>query len=568
MKKTIISITFAVALMVSCLAGFGLSINAAEPADISSAVVSATNSSYTYTGSAIEPSVTVKLTTTDEGGNPKTVTLVNNTDYKAVFSNNVNAGEGAITVTGVGAYKGSAKGTFTIAPKSLSDSNVKIRFTEKSKVGRAPSYTVTYNGMTLKKNRDYSVDFTKLDKAGYKTGRARFKGIGNYSGSSSEEFSVYPTIVKGIKVDKVQQNSISLSWNTKASEGVSGYKVYKADDANGKNAKLLATVKSPGATLSDVDSATVYRLFVIAYKTNNDHTVKSDFSAMTLTCTKPKKPTLNYVVKKKGNKIYANWTGVYNASGYQIKYAANRKLKNAKKTNAKGSRSGKNIKVADNGIAYFVKIRAYKTYTKNGKKVTVYGPWSVKMSSIFGRVYKSYTTNYPYNPNRTTNLKLACKAIDGTIVNPGATFSFNATVGKRTAAKGYKPATIFTGANSHADGIGGGVCQVATTMFNAALLSNFKIVERHQHSQKVTYAPTGRDSAIFWGSEDFKFKNTTKYPIKIRMFCNNGKLTCQFMVSYKIKPAKVSLNVARNGKNYTLTRTVGGKVNYTTRSNY
>ena len=105
-------------------------------------------------------------------------------------------------------------------------------------------------------------------------------------------------------------------------------------------------------------------------------------------------------------------------------------------------------------------------------------------------------------------------------------------------------------------------------MFNAALYSNFKIVERSQHSQRVSYCPLGRDAAIYWGSKDFKFKNTSGYPVKIKMTCSNGKLTCAFYTSYNVAPPKVTLKVSQSGKNFTLRRYVNGKVNYTTKSKY
>ncbi len=567
MKKGIVAVSAVIAL-VFCLV-FSGSAFSAEPADIATAEVVTAYESYTYTGAEIQPKVKVTLSVTDELGKTKTVKLVRDTDYTVSYSNNKNVGKATITVKGIGAYKGAATGSFNITARDINNKKFDAYVASPVKVGKTPSLTVTYNGAALVKDTDYTVTVSNTDKAGYKTGKAKLKGIGNFSGKLTLNFSVYPTMVRGIKAKNVKQNSLTLTWNSKKSEGVTGYKVYRADNKSGKNAKLIKTVKSNSASLDDVDSSTKYNFFVVAYKTNNGKTVKGDMSNACITCTKPKKPQLNYVVKKEGNKIYVNWNGVYNPSGYEIKYSLDRSLKTGVEVvRAKASKSSKTIKVPDNGYAYFVKVRAYKKYSKNGKTKTVYGPWSVKMSSIFGRVYKQYTTNYPYNPNRTTNLKLACKAINGTIVNPGETFSFNATVGKRTAAKGYKPATIFTGPNSHQPGIGGGVCQVASTMFNAALLANYQIVERHQHSQKVTYCPVGRDAAIFWGSEDFKFKNNTDYPIKIRMYCEGGKLTCQYAVSYKIKAPKVNLSVTRSGKHYTLKRTVNGNVNYTTSSTY
>ena len=563
--KRVISVLLAAVMALGCF--HAIVATAAEPVDIKGAEVITAYDSYTYTGVAIEPKVKVKLSLS-ESGKKKTVVLERDTDYTVTYSDNVNVGTAKITINGIGAYKGTATGSFKVTRYAIGDGKVKIYITKSAKVNHAPQLDVTFDGEELNEGTDYKIEFSDIDKAGVKTGDAKITGLGNFSGKRIYNFNVYPTIVRGIKAKNVKQNSLKLTWKSKASEGVSGYKVYKADNKSGKNAKLIATVSKNSVNLDDVDSSTCYYFFVVAYKTSGKNTVKGDMSNACITCTKPKKPQLNYVVKKGTDKIYANWDGVYNPSGYEIKYSLNRDMSDAETVKAKASKNGRTIKVPDNGYAYFVKVRAYKKYKKGGKTKIKYGPWSVKMSSIFGRVYKQYTTHYPYNPNRTTNLKLACKAINDTIVIPGATFSFNGTVGKRTAAKGYKPATIFTGPNSHASGIGGGVCQVASTMYNAALLANFQSVERHQHSQKVTYCPVGRDAAIFWGSEDFKFKPNTLYPIKIRMYCGDGKVTCQYAVSYKIKAPKVTLDVAKSGKNYTLRRWVGGKVNYTAHSNY
>ena len=124
---------------------------------------------------------------------------------------------------------------------------------------------------------------------------------------------------------------------------------------------------------------------------------------------------------------------------------------------------------------------------------------------------------------------------------------------------------MFNGSGS---GIGGGICQVASTMFNCALNANVSILERHQHSARVGYVPNGRDAAIYGTAQDFKWKNTTKYPIRVEMTVQNGKITCSFYTNVKAAPPKVSLKVTQKGKVFTLKRTVGKKVNYTTTSKY
>ena len=144
--------------------------------------------------------------------------------------------------------------------------------------------------------------------------------------------------------------------------------------------------------------------------------------------------------------------------------------------------------------------------------------------TLFADVLGSADTNYPYNPGRTTNLELACKAIDGTILNPDDVFSFNEIVGERTAAKGYQPATAFVNGSSTPE-VGGGICQVASFIYYAALLADLNIVERLEHMYTVDYVPLGMDATIYWGSNvDFKFSNSTENPLRIDAYLKDGKV--------------------------------------------
>lgn len=143
--------------------------------------------------------------------------------------------------------------------------------------------------------------------------------------------------------------------------------------------------------------------------------------------------------------------------------------------------------------------------------------------NLFQDVLASVDTNHVNNANRTTNLILAAKAINGTIIRPGEVFSFNKIVGERTAEKGYKPAAIYVAGETQ-DGIGGGICQVASTIYYAALLADLEIVERAEHRYLVEYVPPGMDATIYWGSLDFKFRNNTDYPIRIDASVSGGQV--------------------------------------------
>ena len=147
----------------------------------------------------------------------------------------------------------------------------------------------------------------------------------------------------------------------------------------------------------------------------------------------------------------------------------------------------------------------------------------------------SYSTRYdPSNLNRSNNIEISAEKIDGTIIMPGETFSYNQTVGERTIAEGYKEAGAYAGGRVVQD-VGGGICQTSSTLYNAALLANLEIVDRSNHQFLTSYVSAGRDATVSWGSIDFKFKNSREYPIKIEARAKNG--VCEMSI-YGIKEEK------------------------------
>jgi len=115
---------------------------------------------------------------------------------------------------------------------------------------------------------------------------------------------------------------------------------------------------------------------------------------------------------------------------------------------------------------------------------------------------------------RTQTVRRAIELIDGTVLQPGQIFSINQTVGERTIARGFGIGKVFINGTMK-DQVGGGMCQVATTLFNAALLANLNIIERHQHVRTVPYVPAGGDATVYFGQKDFQFQNNTQTPIYI-----------------------------------------------------
>ena len=150
-------------------------------------------------------------------------------------------------------------------------------------------------------------------------------------------------------------------------------------------------------------------------------------------------------------------------------------------------------------------------------------------SDVFFRdTLGSCETKHTNNENRNTNLRLACAALNGLVLNPGEDFSFNQTLGKRTAEKGYKPAPAFSG-DKLVDSIGGGICQISTTLYNAVLLSDLEITERHCHGMTVSYVPLGLDATVSWNGPDFKFRNNSNFPIEIEAEVSGGYVKIQIL---------------------------------------
>ena len=143
---------------------------------------------------------------------------------------------------------------------------------------------------------------------------------------------------------------------------------------------------------------------------------------------------------------------------------------------------------------------------------------------LFPDTLGAYDSNHTNIPDRTHNLDLACHAIDGTILNPGEVFSFNQAVGERTAEKGYRAATVYLGGGESKPELGGGVCQVASTIYMCTLLADLDVVERTEHMFAVTYVPMGMDATVYWGSLDFKFRNSTQTPLLLRTSVSGGQV--------------------------------------------
>ncbi|MGZ4600770.1 VanW family protein [Oryzihumus sp.] len=151
---------------------------------------------------------------------------------------------------------------------------------------------------------------------------------------------------------------------------------------------------------------------------------------------------------------------------------------------------------------------------------------AVKALGITSRI-STFTTQFPFNPPRTTNITVAARTLDGTIVRSGETFSLNGLLGQRTPAKGYRQAPVINGGRLEKD-YGGGVSQVSTTLFNAVFFSGAKIIEHTPHSFYIARYPEGREATVSWPGVDNTWQNDTGHAIYIQAQVTSSSITVSF----------------------------------------
>ena len=180
--------------------------------------------------------------------------------------------------------------------------------------------------------------------------------------------------------------------------------------------------------------------------------------------------------------------------------------------------------VADHVVGVDFDVEALKAaYEKAGEgetfsiPVTLTQPEETKQSleaKLFRDLLGEGTTNVSGSSARKHNVKLSVQACNGVILMPGEVFSYNNTTGSRSASKGYLAAPVYSG-DASVDEVGGGICQTSSTIYYAVLHTNLKIVERRAHRFNTGYVPEGMDATVYYGQTDFRFENSTDYPIKI-----------------------------------------------------
>ncbi len=165
-----------------------------------------------------------------------------------------------------------------------------------------------------------------------------------------------------------------------------------------------------------------------------------------------------------------------------------------------------------------------------------------ELESSFGQITEARTSTSGSSDNRVNNIELALKTLNGTCVLPGETFSFNATIGQRTKDRGYKMAGAFSSGMATEE-VGGGICQVSTTLFNAVVKADLEVIERQPHSRTIHYVDEGKDAAVSWPNQDFKFTNNSDFPVYIVAGMNESRSRCIISVYGKQLPDGQTIEV-------------------------
>ena len=147
---------------------------------------------------------------------------------------------------------------------------------------------------------------------------------------------------------------------------------------------------------------------------------------------------------------------------------------------------------------------------------------------LYRDVLGSCQTPHTGDANRNTNLKLACKAINGYMLYPGDVFDYNKVVGQRTEAAGYKPAGAYSNGETVQE-VGGGICQVSSTLYYSTLIADLDIVTRKNHSYLSSYIDPGMDATVSWGGPEFRFRNSTNYPVRVVAEVSGGYVKIQLV---------------------------------------
>lgn len=218
------------------------------------------------------------------------------------------------------------------------------------------------------------------------------------------------------------------------------------------------------------------------------------------------------------------------------------------------------IHPSENGMDFKISVEEAKAMISSEKKEEyviplhiIYPNFTTNMigTEAFPDLLSTFSTKYAAsNRNRTTNLILAANKINGTVLMPGETFSYNKVVGARTIAAGYKEAPIYVQGRVE-DGLGGGICQITSTLYNAVIYANLEITQRTNHQFVPSYVTASRDATVVYGALDFQFKNNRNYPIKLVCSVSGGIANFQIFGMKQDDDVEVQISSYETGRSAT-----------------
>lgn len=218
------------------------------------------------------------------------------------------------------------------------------------------------------------------------------------------------------------------------------------------------------------------------------------------------------------------------------------------------------IHPSENGVDFKISLEEAKAIISSEKKEEYSIPLTIIRPNIttnmigteaFPDMLSTFSTRYAAsNRNRTTNLMLAANKINGTVLMPGETFSYNKVVGARTIAAGYKEAPIYVEGRVE-DGLGGGICQITSTLYNAVIYANLEITQRTNHQFVPSYVTASRDATVVYGALDFQFKNNRNYPIKLVCSVSGGIANFQIFGMRQEDDVEVQISSYETGRTAT-----------------
>ncbi len=218
------------------------------------------------------------------------------------------------------------------------------------------------------------------------------------------------------------------------------------------------------------------------------------------------------------------------------------------------------IHPSEDGVDFHISLEEAKAMISSEKKEEYTIPLNIITPNVttnmigteaFPDLLSTFSTRYAAsNRNRTTNLILASNKINGTVLMPGETFSYNKVVGARTIAAGYKEAPIYIEGRVE-DGLGGGICQITSTLYNAVIYANLEVTQRTNHQFVPSYVTASRDATVVYGALDFQFKNNRNYPIKLVCSVSEGIANFQIFGMRQEDDVEVEISSYETGRTST-----------------